>query len=441
MISPPSCLCHRPSVEHTFLIICKTKTFFGKGNLINKWSICHCFLIAWYRTSKYLLFKSCNFMLCSWFFGAVTRKHAENLLMRPFNGCGSFLVRNSESTPGYALSIRFENSVTHYIIRHNEEGYCISKLITFESIHKLVAYYSERPDGLSTNLKSSCLITDDSLSEVRETDRSSVQFVQKLGGGRFGEVWQGMWHGVIEVAVKKLHPGIISANEFFEEVVLIRQLRHPKLIQLFAVCTREESIYIIMELMKHGSLLEYLRGDGLSLKFPQLLDMGIQITAGMAYLEERNYIHRDLAARNVLVSEDHKCKVDSISMARILSDNVYEAYTGAKFPIRWTAPEAVSNKHFTTKSDMWSFGILLYELITFGRFPYPGMNDAEVLEKLQTGYRMPRPNDCPLQLYKIMRECWRTDADSRPTFESLQRRMEDLFVENECTHSHPHQVK
>ena len=372
--------------------------------------------------------------------------------MQPFNDCGSFLIYNSESTPGdYSTFYKFKNAVGHYRIKHNGKGYCISNWkATFESISKLVEHYSTKSDGLCINLKSTCLITKprtaSSAEEVNETwqvDRSSIQFVKKLGGGQFGEVWEGIWNGttVTEVAVKILNPGIISASELFEEAALMKQLTHPNLIQLYAVCTKEEPIYIITELMKHGSLLEYLRGDRRSLKLPQLIDMGAQVAAGMAYLEEKSYVHRDLAARNILVSKNLICKVKSFSMVRVLSEGIYEAHTGAKFPVKWTALEAALYNHFTIKSDVWSFGILLYELITYGRFPYPGMNNAEVLEALRTGYRMPCPKGCPEGLYGIMRECWRDDPDSRPTFESLCWRMEDFFVESEPTHLYPQQVQ
>ena len=369
--------------------------------------------------------------------------------MQPINDCGSFLIRNSESSPGgYSLSIKFKNTVRHYKIKHSSRGYHISKL-TFGSISELVTHYSKAADGLCDNLKNACQITkprsassSEEATETWEIDRSSIQFVKKLGGSQFTEVWQGIWNGTTEVAVKELKPGIISANEFSQDAALIKQLRHPKLINIYAVCTQEEPIYIITELMKHGSLLEYLRGEGRLLKLPQLIDMGAQVAAGMAYLEENNYVHRDLAARNILVSENLICKVKVVSMARNLSDSIYKAHTKAKFLIRWTAPEAAMKRCFTVKSDVWSFGILLYELISYGlHFPYPGMNTAEVLEKLQTGYRMPCPKGCPEGLYKIMRECWRDDADSRPTFGSLRWTMEDYFIDNEPTHFYLHEIR
>ena len=372
--------------------------------------------------------------------------------MQPFNDSGSFLIRNSESTPGdYTLSVKFTKAVKHYRIKQSSRGYSISSTTTFfGSIPELVAHYSKNSDGLCVNLRTTCLITrpktassSEETNETLEVDRSSVQFDKKLGEGKFGEVWQAAWNGPTKVAVKKLNPGTISANEFFEEVSLTKQLRHPKLVQLYGVCTQEEPIYIITEFMEHGNLLIYLRGhDGRLLKLPQLLNIGAQVASGMAYLEQINYVHRDLAAKNVLVSENLDCKVKSISMVRILSEDVYEAHAKEKFPVKWTAPEALLHHHFTIKSDVWSFGILLYELITYGRFPYPGMNNAQVLEALQTGYRMPCPMGCPEQLYEIMRECWRYNVLLRPTFESLYWRMEDFFMENEPTHVHfyPHQA-
>ena len=344
---------------------------------------------------------------------------------------------------GFSLSIRDTEKVRHYKIRRLDlRGFFITDRVTFKTIPKLVQYYKKQADGLCINLKAPCLISEKiqtvgllrEANEAWEIDRQSIHLVKKLGAGQFGEVWMGIWNGTTEVAVKTLKPGIMGASEFLQEAVLMKKLRHQNLIQFYAVCTKEEPIYIITELMKHGSLLEYLRGDGRSLKLPQLIDMGAQVASGMAYLEEKNYVHRDLSARNILVSENLNCKVESVSMARILSDSIYEAHTGAKFSIKWTAPEAAKYKHFTVKSDVWSFGIFLYELIAYGHFPYPEMNDAQVIEALQTGYRMPCPMGCPEKLYKIMRECWKDDAASRPRFEVLQWRLEEFFTDTGPTH-------
>ena len=388
-----------------------------------------------------LALSSCNYSLFfSWFFGAIKLIDAEKRLFQQFNDCGSFLVRDSETTPGdFSLSIRDTEKVRHYKIRRLDVGgFFVTRRVTFETIPELIQYYQKQADGLCANLKAPCFISEKpqtaglskEANEAWEIDRKSIRFVKKLGAGQFGEVWMGIWNGTTEVAVKTLKPGTMGAQEFLEEAALMKKLRHQKLIQLYAVCTREEPIHIITELMKHGSLLEYLRGDDRSLKLPQLIDIGAQVAAGMAYLEDKNYIHRDLAARNILVGENLICRVAEFGLARVIDEDIYEAHTGAKFPIKWTAPEAAVYGHFTIKSDVWSFGILLYELITYGRFPYPGMNNAQVLDTLQKGCCIPCPKGCPELLYKFMTECWRSDPESRPTFETLQWSMEDFFFIN-----------
>ena len=252
--------------------------------------------------------------------------------------------------------------------------------------------------------------------------------VRKLGAGQFGEVWEGLWNNTTSVAVKTLKPGTRSASEFLQEAGVMKRLRHAQLIYLHRVCTREEPIMLVMELMKHGSMLEYLRGEGRSLTLSQLINMASQVASGMAYLEEQNYIHRDLAPRNILIAENLICKVADFGLARVIDEDPYEAHEGVKLPIKWAAPEAALYNRFTIKSDVWSFGIFLWEIINYGRFPYPGMTNAEVLEKVQTGYRMPRPPNCPKKLHDIMINCWHEEPDSRPTFESLQVQLEDFFT-------------
>ena len=184
--------------------------------------------------------------------------------------------------------------------------------------------------------------------------------------------------------------------------------------------------------MCNGSLLDYLtKGEGQQLQIPVLIDMAAQVASGMAYIELQGYIHRDLAARNILVGENYLCKVADFGLARLIEDSEYTAREGAKFPIKWTAPEAALYATFTIKSDIWSFGILLTEIITKGRIPYPGMTNAETLAQVERGYRMPIPPGCPQPLYQIMLQCWNKDPNSRPTFEYLRDTLEDYFVSTE----------
>ncbi|XP_075215648.1 tyrosine-protein kinase Src42A isoform X1 [Lycorma delicatula] len=396
---------------------------------------------VWARNTRKLSTGSssyCVFEDQRWYFGKIKRIEAEKKLLLPENDHGAFLIRDSESRRNdYSLSVRDGDTVKHYRIRQLDEGgFFIARRTTFRTLQELVEHYSSDADGLCVNLRKPCVQIEKpvtgglshSTRDQWEIDRSSLKFVRKLGHGQFGEVWEGLWNNTTPVAIKTLKPGTMDPKDFLAEAQIMKKLRHTKLIQLYAVCTMEEPIYIITELMKNGSLLDYLQGKGRGLKLPQLIDMAAQIAAGMAYLESQNYIHRDLAARNVLVGDGNIVKIADFGLARLIKEDEYEARVGARFPIKWTAPEAANYSKFSIKSDVWSFGILLTELVTYGRIPYPGMTNAEVLHQVEHGYRMPCPPGCPNALYDIMLECWHKDPMKRPTFETLQWKLEDFFT-------------
>lgn len=372
-----------------------------------------------------------------WYFRKIKRIEAEKRLLLPENTHGAYLIRDSESRPQeYSLSVRDKDTVKHYRIQRLEEGgFFIASNTKFRNLKDLVDYYKDEAFGLCVKLEEPCVqiekpVTEGLSHRTRdkwEIDRSSLKFVRKLGQGQFGEVWEGLWN-TTPVAIKTLKPGSMSPKDFLTEAQIMKKLRHPKLIQLYAVCTLEEPIYIVTELMRNGSLLEFLHKKERVMKLPQLIDMAAQIAAGMAYLESQNYIHRDLAARNVLVADGNSVKIADFGLARIIKEDEYEARIGARFPIKWTAPEAANFSKFSIKSDVWSFGILLTELVTFGKIPYPSMTNAEVLHQVEHGYRMPCPPNCPPLLYDIMLECWNKDPMKRPTFETLQWKLEDFFT-------------
>ncbi|XP_062267187.1 tyrosine-protein kinase fynb isoform X8 [Platichthys flesus] len=325
-----------------------------------------------------------------WYFGKLGRKDAERQLLSTGNSRGTYLIRESETTKGaFSLSIRDWDDVKgdhvkHYKIRKLDSGgYYITTRAQFDALQQLVQHYS------------------------------------------------GTWNGTTKVAVKTLKPGTMSPESFLEEAQIMKKLRHDKLVQLYAVVS-EEPIYIVTEYMGKGSLLEFMKdGEGRGLKLPNLVDMAAQVAGGMAYIERMNYIHRDLRSANILVGDNLVCKIADFGLARLIEDNEYTARQGAKFPIKWTAPEAALYGKFTIKSDVWSFGILLTELVTKGRVPYPGMNNREVLEQVERGYRMPCPQDCPISMHELMLQCWKKDAEERPTFEYLQAFLEDYFTATE----------
>uniref|UniRef100_A0A674DKW0 Tyrosine-protein kinase n=1 Tax=Salmo trutta TaxID=8032 RepID=A0A674DKW0_SALTR len=325
-----------------------------------------------------------------WYFGKMGRKDAERLLLNPGNNRGTFLVRESETTKGaYSLSIRDwddakGDNVKHYKIRKLDNGgYYITTRAQFDTLQKLVKHYTEHADGLCYRLTTVCPTvkpqTQGLAKDAWEIPRESLRLELKLGQGCFGEVWMGTWNGTTKVAIKTLKPGTMSPEAFLQEAQIMKKLRHDKLVPLYAVVS-EEPIYIVTEYMAKGSLLDFLKeGDGKFLKLPLLVDMAAQIADGMAFIERMNYIHRDLRAANILVGDNLVCKIADFGLARLIEDNEYTARQGAKFPIKWTAPEAALYGRFTIKSDGWSFGILLTELVTKGRVPYPGENTDKMM--------------------------------------------------------------
>uniref|UniRef100_A0A8C6CP76 Tyrosine-protein kinase n=1 Tax=Moschus moschiferus TaxID=68415 RepID=A0A8C6CP76_MOSMO len=375
-----------------------------------------------------------------WFFRSICRRDAERQLLAPVNKAGAFLIRESETSKGaFSLSVKDVTTqgevIKHYKIRSLDEGgYYISPRNTFPSLQALVQHYSKKGDGLCQRLTHPCVSLAPQnpwAQDEWEIPRQSLKLVRKLGSGQFGEVWMGYYKNNIKVAIKTLKEGTMSPEAFLGEANLMKTLRHERLVRLYAVVTKEP-IYIVTEFMARGCLLDFLKTDeGSRLSLSRLIDMSAQIAEGMAYIEQMNSIHRDLRAANILVSEALCCKIGDFGLARII-DNEYTAQEGAKFPIKWTAPEAIHFGVFTIKADVWSFGILLMEIVTYGRVPYPGMSNPEVIRNLERGYRMPRPDSCPPELYNgIIAECWRSRPEERPTFEFLQSVLEDFQTATE----------
>ena len=258
-----------------------------------------------------------------------------------------------------------------------------------------------------------------------KTERDEISLVTMIGKGRFFEVWEGQWNGT-RVAIKKLTKQFIPSENIQDELHIVKSFHHPNVVQVYAARKTEKSLCLVEELVEGGSLYGYLRGEGKMLQFAQIVEKAEEIAAGMAYLEQHNCVHQNLSARNVMLSKDLVCKVSDYGVIRLIKAVDEECNIPISLPKR-TAPEAFLHGHFTIKSDVWSYGIVLYELVTSGHLPYMGMTNEQVMKQLQEGYRMPRPENCQEKFYEIMLSCWKHSPENRPTFETRRWQMGDYF--------------
>ncbi|XP_078377517.1 vascular endothelial growth factor receptor 1-like isoform X2 [Oculina patagonica] len=284
-----------------------------------------------------------------------------------------------------------------------------------------------------------------------EINREQVKIIKIIGKGAFGEVAKATAWNIsgneeyTTVAVKMLKANAPDSDrkDLLAEVELMKKLKpHPHVIKLLACVTETDPLLVVIEYVPFGDLLGYLRKSrGLndtyfkdpdvkpqtSLTAEQLMRFAWQIADGMFYLSSKKIIHRDLAARNVLVGEEEKCKVTDFGMARnVHQDDIYTRQSRGRLPVKWTAYEALLYGTYTTQSDVWSYGVLLYEILTVGGSPYPGINARQIARKLQEGFRMPKPKHVDNKLYQIMLKCWEENPSNRPTFAELKDTMKEM---------------
>uniref|UniRef100_A0A672GZ93 receptor protein-tyrosine kinase n=1 Tax=Salarias fasciatus TaxID=181472 RepID=A0A672GZ93_SALFA len=272
---------------------------------------------------------------------------------------------------------------------------------------------------------------------AKEIDVSFVKIEEVIGAGEFGEVCRGRLRvpGKKEnyVAIKTLKGGYTEKQrrDFLSEASIMGQFQHPNIIHLEGIITASCPVMILTEFMENGALDSFLRLNDSQFTPIQLVGMLRGIASGMKYLAEMSYVHRDLAARNILINSNLVCKVSDFGLSRFLQENssdpTYTSSLGGKIPIRWTAPEAIAFRKFTSASDVWSYGIVMWEVMSFGERPYWDMSNQDVINAIEQDYRLPPPPDCPTHLHQLMLDCWQKDRSARPRFTDLVSALDKLI--------------
>ncbi|CAI9720293.1 tyrosine-protein kinase CSK isoform X3 [Octopus vulgaris] len=358
-----------------------------------------------------------------WFHGNITRQEAEGILKENIDG--SFLIRESKTNIGeYSLSVYHQSEIIHYHIQFKNKQISLDAKNYFKNLYKLIEYYNcvlhlniclTHPvcdtNSLRSNLKDlGCILNSD-----------AIELKDFLDKGEFSEVYEACYNSK-PVAVKKL-VNMEYTDQFVQEANVMTTLNHRNVLQLIGVVL-DKDVYLVLEYMDEGNLANYLRSRGRdSITEEWQLNSSFDICVGMEYLEGKHLVHCDLAARNILLSNCGKVKISDFGLSN---------HTGAldkriKFPIKWAAPEAIVDRVFTCKCDVWSFGVLLWEIFSFGKIPYPGVPASDIKDFIEEGNRMDIPDECPSSLRSIILVTWKLNPADRPTFKKLLELMTPLF--------------
>jgi len=277
-----------------------------------------------------------------------------------------------------------------------------------------------------------------------EVPREKVQILRELGMGNFGMVYRGRLNDDVYVAIKTISNGCSQRekNEFLNEASVMKNFSTFHIVKLMGVVSIGNPPYVIMELMENGDLKTYLRRVRDTQMVPnasRIMRMAAEIADGMAYLESKKFVHRDLAARNCMVSKDLVCKIGDFGMARdIYETDYYKIGKKGLLPIRWMAPENLSDGVFTSDSDVWSFGVVLFEILTLAEIPYQGLSNEEVLHHVLHKGLLNIPRNCPETIQKIMEKCFKWRPSDRPTFMEIIAELEPFLGQDFCENSFYH---
>jgi len=312
-----------------------------------------------------------------------------------------------------------------------------------------VLYASDNPDYLDSS--------DVYVPDEWEVPRDKIELLRELGKGSFGMVFEGIAHKLIEVE-PKLHVAVKTVNDnasmrervnFLQEASIMKAFDSYHIVRLLGIVSQGQPTLVVMELMERGDLKGFLRSrrpaSSNSMEPPNLdeiLQMAAEIADGMSYLAARKFVHRDLAARNCMVAADFTVKIGDFGMTRDVYDTDYYRQGGkGLLPVRWMAPESLYDGLFTTSSDVWSYGIVLWEITTLAAQPYPGKSNEDVLSFVIDGGILEQPDDCPDRLYNMMCNCWKTEPKARPSFLEIVQFLENDVSETFEEVSYYHEMK
>ncbi|KAJ8386814.1 hypothetical protein AAFF_G00166090 [Aldrovandia affinis] len=332
-----------------------------------------------------------------------------------------------------------------FIIRPQKEGER-----ALPSIPKL-ANNEKRSEGVRTGVRAiSVSETDDYAEIVDEEDtytmpstrdyeiqRDRIELGRCIGEGQFGDVHQGVYmspeNPSLSVAIKTCKNCTSDSvrEKFLQEALTMRQFDHPHIVKLIGVIT-ENPVWIIMELCTLGELRSFLQVRKYNLDLASLILFAYQLSTALAYLESKRFVHRDIAARNVLVSTTDCVKLGDFGLSRYMEDSSYYKASKGKLPIKWMAPESINFRRFTSASDVWMFGVCMWEILMYGVKPFQGVKNNDVIGRIENGERLAMPQNCPPTLYSLMTKCWAYDPSKRPRFTELKTQLSTILEEEKA---------
>nr|XP_046247686.1 tyrosine-protein kinase ZAP-70 [Scatophagus argus]XP_046247688.1 tyrosine-protein kinase ZAP-70 [Scatophagus argus]XP_046247689.1 tyrosine-protein kinase ZAP-70 [Scatophagus argus] len=417
-----------------------------------------------------------------WYHGKIPRQEGERRLYSGAQPDGKFLVRDRDEPGTFALSMMYGKTVYHYRILQDKSGkYSMPEGTKFDTIWQLVEYLKMKPDGLVAVLGEACVHgkaaeKTPSLPATRragtngytpppravgavggasmpvttvpdteadfnpyhnpnEVKKFNIQRSQllidevELGSGNFGSVKKGVLKtdsGQIDVAIKvlKSENEMLVKEEMMREAEIMHQLSNRYIVQMLGLCNAE-NLMLVMEMASAGPLNKFLSTNKDTVAVENIVTLMHQVSMGMKYLEEKNFVHRDLAARNVLLVNQTFAKISDFGLSKALAadHNYYKARTAGKWPLKWYAPECIHFHKFSSKSDVWSYGVTMWEAFSYGGKPYKKMKGPEVMRFIDSGERMQCPPACPEEIYTLMKECWTYKHEERPDFKKVEASM------------------